>query len=260
VNNKPKVAKHTRTPEEVRAQQKRDAERDHQQVVAAIKPAPLPAKPASNATALPDTRTRVQVYLDEIAAATLVGRMIKFGKGGEFETPDDGEKIGDDVDFIALCDQVLIGYTKFNGEGNPPDRAMGLLYDGFALPPRESLGNNDPSQWELGLDGQPADPWVHQVCLPLQRGDSGEMFTYISSSKTGRRAIGNLLRHYERLEKARSNAYPIIRLKVGGFNHRDDRIGWVAVPVLAVVGRQPKDSAAKPDTSIATDLNDQLPF
>jgi hypothetical protein len=51
-----------------------------------------------------------------------------------------------------------------------------------------------------------------------------------------------------------------VRLKVGGFNHRDERVGWVEVPVFAVVGRQPKDSAAKPDTSPAGDMNDQIPF
>jgi hypothetical protein len=29
--------------------------------------------------------------------------------------------------------------------------------------------------------------------------------------------------------------------------------------VLAVVGRTPRDSAAKPDTSVAGDLNDEIP-
>jgi len=51
----------------------------------------------------------------------------------------------------------------------------------------------------------------------------------------------------------------VVRLKIGGFQHRDDRVGWVKTPVLAVVGRAPKDSAAKPDTSIAADMNDEIP-
>ena len=79
-------------------------------------------------------------------------------------------------------------------------------------------------------------------------------------SITGRRAIGNLLRHYDRLVKTHPDFYPVIRLKVGGFQHRDDRVGWVNVPVLAVVGRAPKDSAAKPDTSLAADMGDEIPF
>ena len=58
---------------------------------------------------------------------------------------------------------------------------------------------------------------------------------------------------------------PIVRLKAGGFQHKDDRIGWVATPLFQVVGRAPRDDAAKPevaspDTSPAGDLNDSVPF
>jgi hypothetical protein len=53
---------------------------------------------------------------------------------------------------------------------------------------------------------------------------------------------------------------PVVRLKPGGFNHRKDpRIGWVATPGFQIVGRAPRDSAAKPDTSIEADLNDAIP-
>jgi hypothetical protein len=137
---------------------------------------------------------------------------------------------------------------------------MGALYDGFVLPPRDSLGDTDQTQWEIGLNGQPADPWVHQVYVVLQRGDTAELFTYIASSITSRRAVGTLLRHYDRMRKTDANFYPIVRLKVGGFQHRNERVGWVKVPVFAVVGRVPKDSAAKPDSSIGTDLNDDIPY
>jgi hypothetical protein len=37
-------------------------------------------------------------------------------------------------------------------------------------------------------------------------------------------------------------------------------VGWVQVPVFAVVGRQPKDDAAKPDTTHPGYLNDNIPF
>jgi hypothetical protein len=202
----------------------------------------------------------VQKYLDEVAPATMVGRQIKSTKEHVFVTADDGAPVAEDIDFIALCDQTMIGLIRFNGEGNPPDYKMGLLYDGFVMPARETLGDTDPATWELGLDGRPADPWRHFVYLVLQRGDTGELFTYTTSSVTGRRAVGNLLRHYDRMQRTHPDMYPVIRLKVGGFNHRDERVGWVEVPVFAVVGRQPRDSAAKPDTSPAGDMSDQIPF
>jgi hypothetical protein len=256
------------TPAEIGARQKADAERARQQKAAmqarhlaqpATEVVPV-AKPALPATAPPDNRTPVQRWQDDVAPASIVGRMIKFGKDGAFVTPDDGTAITDTTDFIVLGDQTLAGWLKFNGQGEPPDRRMGLLYDGFAMPERITLGDDDQTKWELGLDGRPQDPWQHHVYLVLQRGDTAELFTYVTSSVTGRRAIGNLLRHYDRMERAHPDQYPVIRLKTGGFNHKDERVGWVSTPVLAVVGRAPKDSAAKPDTSPAADMSDQIPF
>jgi hypothetical protein len=245
------------TTEQIRAQQKADAEK-----ATSANKAALPTAPTNGGAALavPDKRTDVQRYLDEIAPASIVGRMVKFSKGGEFVVSDDDSVVDEDVDFVALVDQTLIGWIKFNGEGAPPDRAMGLLYDGFAMPARSSLPDLDQAKWEIGLDGRPADPWQHHVYLVLQRADTGELFTFVTSSVTGRRAIGTLLRHYDRMQRTHPDQYPVIRLKIGGFQHKDDRVGWVKVPVLAVVGRHAKDNAAKPDTSLAVDMNDSLPF
>ena len=39
------------------------------------------------------------------------------------------------------------------------------------MPERESLGDLDQKAWEIGLDGQPADPWQHQQCIVLQSTD-----------------------------------------------------------------------------------------
>ena len=51
----------------------------------------------------------------------------------------------------------------------------------------------------------------------------------------------------------------VVRLKSGGFSHKDERIGWVHTPVFAVVGKAPKASAAIPDTSLSGDMNDEIP-
>lgn len=252
------------TPAEITAQQWHDAEAMHPRKAAPAKPTTAVApvtKPA--APAVPDNRTPQQAYLDEIAPAALFGRQIKGNKEVVFATADDGEPVADTDDYIALGDQTLIGRGRFNGPGERPDFRMGLLYDGFVMPPRETLGDTDPTKWEIGLDGKPADPWQHFVYLVLQRVDTGEMFTYTTSSTTGRRAFGNLLRHYDRMQKTHPDTYPVVRLKTGGFNHRDERVGWVQVPVFAVVGRTPKDGAAMPDiapSAPTNDMDDQIPF
>jgi hypothetical protein len=74
------------------------------------------------------------------------------------------------------------------------------------------------------------------------------------------RDVGNLLRHYDRMRKKDDDHYPVVRLKVSGYNHKDERVGWVHVPVFAVVGKAPKASAAIPDTSLRGDLDDNIPF
>jgi hypothetical protein len=254
----------TKSPGQILAQQKLDAERDRATKAAAQRKPESNGRTAvataqSTAVAPPDSRTPRERYLDEIAPAAIVGRLIKFTKDGTFITADDEATIPETADFVVLADQTLIGWLKFNDEA-PPDRVMGLLYDGFILPPRSQLGDLDQSQWSDGLSGLPEDPWKHQIYIVLQHGESGELYTFATSSMTGQRAVGNLLRHYDRMQKTNPGELPVIRLKVGGFNHRDERIGWVHTPVFAVVGRAPRDSAAKPDTSLKADLNDEIPY
>jgi len=265
-----------RTSEQIIAEQKEQAAKDKARANAHKAAAPSTAQShaverratvptkidgANTAVAAPDTRTNVQRYIDEVAPASIVGRLVKFGKEGTFVTADDGEPVPETADFLALCDETLVGWIKFSHEEDtPPERVMGVLYDGFLMPRRETLGDTDATQWEPGLSGQPEDPWRHQICLVLQNTETKEFYTFATTSLTGRRAVGNLLKHYDRMQRTNPGEVPVVRLKAGGFNHRDDRIGWVATPVFAVVGRAPREAAARPDTSAAADLNDQIPF
>jgi hypothetical protein len=82
----------------------------------------------------------------------------------------------------------------------------------------------------------------------------------VTSSKTGRRAVGNLLRHFNRMQKTNPGEFPVVRLRTGGFQHRDDRVGFVSTPVFVVCGRSPRDSVATPDTSIGSLLDDAILF
>jgi hypothetical protein len=266
----------TRTPAQVRVQQRADAEKSRQARTASPGTANLiasaakeTARPAASSKQVatttmkqvaPISKTPQQAYLDEIAPSSIVGRLIKFSKEGAFATRDDGEPVSPDVDFIALCDETLIGWIKFNADDEPPERVQGLLYENFVMPPREELGDMDPAQWPAGLSGEPVDPWQHQINLVLQHADTKEMFTFSTSSMTGRRAVGNLLHHYDRMRRLHPDELPVVRLRAGGFQHKDDRIGFVPTPVFCVVGRTPRDSAAKPDTSLKADLDDEIGF
>jgi hypothetical protein len=247
----------TRTTAQILTQQQRDADKARQPQTSSTAIA-VPAR--STAVAVPSNRTPVQAYLDEVAPSAFSGRLVKFDKNGKFATTDTGDVINENANFLALCDEVLVGWIKFNGENAPPDRIQGLLYDGFVMPQRDTLGDTDRTKWEAGLSGQPQDPWLHQMSLVLQEEATREVFTFSTTSQTGRRAIGTLLHHYERLRRVEGDLYPIVRLKSGGFNHKDPRVGWVATPQFVVVGKTSKTSAVKPDTTTAGDMNDELPW
>src|SRR5262245_13875889 len=118
---------------QVLAEQKKQAEQElaqkRAQSVAVVKPAALPA--------VPHQRTARERYLDDVAPSGVVGRLIKFSKEGKFVFHDDGEAIDERDDFVVLADQTLVSWVKFNGEGEPPTRHGGLLYQGFVLPSRD---------------------------------------------------------------------------------------------------------------------------
>ena len=69
------------SPEQIRAKQKADAEREFGQQQAKIAET-LPAKAEPTAVAIPDIRTASQAWADEVAPASIVGRLIKFTKDG----------------------------------------------------------------------------------------------------------------------------------------------------------------------------------
>jgi hypothetical protein len=255
IDSHPKRTK-GKTPEEIIKQQKEDAEALRRQK------ANVPAKVA---TAVPapttiDTRTPEEAYLDEVAPSTLAGSMIKFSKEGQFIVRETQETISPDREFVALCDETLIGWVKFNGEGEQPDRRQGQLYHGFAMPPRHSLGDTDQSQWPEGLSGAPEDPWHHQMCLVLQDPESAALFTFVTSSPTGRRGVGNLLQHFTRLRRSNPGSNPIVRCRPSGFESKKKGVGWVPTPSFDVCGKTTAGSVAPPDTSAAADMSDEIPW
>ena len=119
--------------------------------------APAASTPTVSAVAVPDNRPYRARYLDEVAPSGIAGRLIKFDKSGKYVTSDDGAEIAEAAEFAALCDQTVVGWQRFNGPGEPPDKVMGLLYDGFVMPPLEALGDTDPAHLEEEHAGEPQD-------------------------------------------------------------------------------------------------------
>ena len=214
--------------------------------------------PITKAT-MPASASPVSAYLAAHGVG-MNGTYFKFGKDGKFVKASDDEEIPEGTEFVVIYDQVQGGWVKFMGKGNPPERKQGPLFAGFVPPPREELGDTDQSEWEEGLSGKPADPWQLQLLLPLQDIKTGELFIFQTTSITGRRAVDRLIQSCARMMTTEPNVYPVIKLRISGFDHRDERVGWVKVPAFERVGKAPKADTTMVDTSLAGDLNDEMPF
>ena len=206
----------TPTSEEIIARQKSDAVSAKSSILATSHQAPAPSVPAA-----PDSRNAAEKLADDIAPSFAPGPIIKFnGKEGGFELAGSGETLDETTRYAALVDETWSGFIKFNGEGEQPTRIGGLPYDNYETPPRESLGDLDPDEWPSGLDGKPTDPWLRQILVPLQNMHTLEVFTFQTTSTTGRTAVGTLMRAYNRMRRANPSEVPVVQLKASSYEHR----------------------------------------
>jgi hypothetical protein len=190
----------------------------------------------------------------------MAGTFFKFAKDGVFRKSSDDEEIPEGTEFVVIYDQVQAGWVKFAGKGVAPERKQGAIFGGFVPPPRSELGDEDQSEWDTDLSGKPADPWQFQLLIPLQSVETGELFVFQTTSVTGRRAGDNLIGLCGRMEKNEPDHYPVIKLRISGFNHRDERVGWVKTPAFERVGKAPKANTTVAETAVTADMNDALPF
>ena len=247
----------TRTPEQVRAQQKADAEKANTALQASlpaiVKRAALPALPAIDGA---------DAYIDR-NPTMMVGRGIKpNSKSGVIAFTDDETPVSPDREFTVIAESIWCGFARLE-EGQPTKYAGGLLFDpkGFHRPAREELGDDDPTQWPVSkFDGEPGDPWKESVFVPLEDSTTGELFTLQIVSKPRSAAIyavDGLLRHCHMLMRRSPDMCPVIKLKMSQYESKKYGMQWK--PLFQVVGKTSRASAAKPDTSIGADMDDAIP-
>jgi hypothetical protein len=218
----------------------------------------LPAKTAAQVPTTPGYESAA-AYLN--SGGMTVGRPIRFdGKNGKFVDKDDDAAISPDRDFVLIGDQAWAGHIKFHEDGAPEHIGSLISDPGFRICAREELGDNDPSLWPASKFGNgPEDPWKECIYVPLEDRATGELFTLQGTQAlTTIKALKALLATYQRRAQSDPDHYPVIRLKVGTYEHR--QFGTLPKPAFTIVGKAPKASTAKPNTSIGADMNDALPF
>ncbi len=177
------------------------------------------------------------------------------------------DTVPEGTEYNAYIDEVARAWIKFEDQ-SVTDRRVVKVATGRP-PEREDLGDTDPSQWELGEDGKPRDPWVLQWLLPMSPVETvGDLVVFATSSKGGIGAVGALCQVYGR--SPRNGLLPIVALKCTSYKH--PVYGKVLKPDLPIVGwhgtapQAPSSSFPKPSSGAggaslpATDLMDEIPF
>jgi len=156
------------------------------------------------------------------------GKLLKFVKGEYFIGEDE---VPMNTEYAALMFEERRGWVKFV-DGKPVDYRIGLVRDGYILPSRESLGDNDPAFWPTDTRGQPQDVWVKQSYLPILDIESNEMLCFVTGSQGGGQGLRELMDRYR--SKARTSEVPIISLQSDSYPH--DTYGRVFIPIFKIVG------------------------
>jgi hypothetical protein len=237
---------------------------------------PMKGEPMSNE--LTDIKNQfLQVGAE---ARNALGTLLKFKKGHYFVGKGEDEVEVTDETRIAHVEATMRGYVKFF-DGKRVAQQIGRVADGYKVPPRKALGDNDESEWELDkATSKRKDPWALQYYLPMEDPENGEIAIFVTGSDGGVEAV---LKLCDTFGKNAERGLPVIKLAVTSYNHQD--WGRVFKPDLQVIswdssvivtpppasGNPPPASGNPPpapakDDPISTgrprknDMDDDIPF
>ena len=60
------------------------------------------------------------------------------------------------------------------------------------LPERDALGYDDRNEWDIGLDGDPQDPWQETRSIMFEDPSTAGLYTFVTTSGGGRSAVVTL--------------------------------------------------------------------
>jgi hypothetical protein len=116
--------------------------------------------------------------------------------------------------------------------GNRPIETR-IRRPGETLPERNELGDLDENNWEAGPDGKKKDPWQNTRYCYFVNPETASIYTYSTSSWSGRGAVIGLADQIARMRTARPGSLPIIEFESAP--HKT-KFRMTRKPVLKIVG------------------------
>ena len=196
-----------------------------------------------------------QAFADATAPRTIIGKILKFSKG-EYSAGEHGDVIPIGTKFVPAMDEALVGWVRWE-DSRPVEHLMGRIADGHIPPPRRSLGDQDAAAWVPDVAGNTMDPWQESAYLVMRREDSGDLYTFIATSRGSRGAIADLARQYARMRKKHPDKWPLVTLQWGEYEHKVKSYGKIKFPIFTVVGEAPMYGF---DGAPLEDGTPQMPF
>ena len=248
------------TPEQIKAEQIRQAEADTAQIQANLPAvAPTPQLPAITEPALNNA--------DEYLArnpSMIIGRPAHpNGKDGTIYYNDDNTEVSTETIWTVITDSIWVGRVRLV-EGEPAQYDGSLFFaPGWSRRARSELSDLDPTIWPVNRfnSSERDDPWKEAAYIPMEDGASGEMITLQIQSKPRTAAIfatDVFLRHCKQTLKRFPDFYPLVKVSMSPYQSKNFGQQWK--PNFQPCGKIERASAAKPDAGVAADMNDQLDF
>jgi hypothetical protein len=194
----------------------------------------------------------------------LVGTILLFSKGDYFVNKQPVTQSIADIEFIANMDWMLTGWVHWRSK-KPVATVMVRIGSGLRPCKRAAVGDMDEKLWEKDSRGNPIKPWQYSTYLPLVA-RTGEVYTFVTSSRGGIDATGELAARYGEHRKHNPDVFPLIRLTPAAYPHPD--YGQVDIPKFVPAGYLPKtkfyealkeagvDASGPPDSIDTRDRDD----
>jgi hypothetical protein len=181
-------------------------------------------------------------YADATRSTRLIGDLLLFSKFGEYLFGRDRTELPLGTRLIAVMGQLVVGWVRWE-DNRPAEQLMGLVATGFTPAKRKELGFLDKETWPTDDQGVARDPWQLTNYLVFADPESGQLYTYPTSSRGGISALGELARAYSEHCRQSPGEYPIVILGMGSYRHSDRSIGEVRYPTFKVTGWTPRGPA-----------------
>jgi hypothetical protein len=172
---------------------------------------------------------------------------------GFWSVGKEGSALPRDTRLVATS--TTAAWVKWSG--NRPVESH-IRRPGEQLAEREELGDLDESAWEAGPDGRPRDPWQNTRYCYFVNPEAAAVYTYSTSSWSGRSAVSGLGDQIARMRLARPGSLPIVEFDSAP--HKT-KFGLKRKPILRIVGWVGGDlSAAAPDIKRLPSRNGGAPY